>query len=330
MNKENKLVKKKKKKKKILIITGGPTEKLDDFKLKSKQLGLNVDYASFYDLSYTLKSESKKYKLYVGKKDAKKYDVIYIRVVGKRLEDATLLVNYAKDHGVRIVDKVYLSSLGIPSTISKAMEMQKLSSAGIKTPKTYYASLKKIVENAEEKLGFPFVVKATIGQKARNVWSPEKKKELKGLYKELRKKEMEGMNFFAQRLIPSVKRIRVLVVGKRALAGFVRSTKFRKRFEKKINGEYPEPVKITLNIVPRELEEIAVKAAKACGLEIAGVDILVSQEREKMFVIEANAAPSWELIKKYSEVDVEGEILKYLDGIKSKGFNEKIKVEKSK
>ncbi|MBN1168313.1 hypothetical protein JXA63_00325 [Candidatus Woesebacteria bacterium] len=310
--------KKKASKKKILIITGGPIKKLDDFKTRSHQLGLDVEYASFYDLSYTLKTQSKKYKLLVNGKDVKRYDVIYIRMVGKRLEDATLLVNYAKQHGIRVVDGVYLRSLGIPSTISKAMEMHKLSSSGVRMPKSYYASLKNIMLNAEEKLGFPFVLKATVGQKARYVWAPEKKKELKDLFKELRKKEINGMNFFGQKMIPSEKRIRILVVGGKALGGIVRSTKFRKRFQKTVNGQYPEPVKITLNVVPRELREVSVKAAKACGLEIAGVDILVSQEREKMYVIEANAAPAWELIKKHTEVDVEGEILKYLNGLSRK------------
>lgn len=310
------MVKKKSSKKNILIITGGPIGKLDEFKVRSRQLGLNVDFASFYDLSYTLKSDTSTYKLLVNGKNAKRYDLIYFRMVGKRLEDATLLVNYAKKYGIRIVDKVYLSSLGIPSTVSKAMEMQKLSCAGVKTPKTYYASLKNILLNAEEKLGFPYVIKATVGQKARNVWAPEKKKELKVLYKELRKKEIQGMNFFAQELIPSIKRIRVLVVGDRALGGVVRGTKFRKRFQRKVKGEYPDPVSITLNVVPRELAEISVKAAKACGLEIAGVDILVSQEKERLYIIEANAAPAWKLIKKHTEVDVEEEILKYMDGIK--------------
>jgi ribosomal protein S6--L-glutamate ligase len=325
MSKKKKKKKKKKIKKRILVITGGPVKKLDHFKLRSRQLGLNVDFASFYDLSYILKTQSKKYKLLVSGKDVKKYDLIYIRMVGKRLEDATLLVNYAKEHGVRVVDKVYLKSLGMPSTVSKAMEMHKLSSAGIRTPKTYYASLKKIMENAEKKLDFPFVIKATVGRKARNVWAPEKKKELKKLFEELRKKEIKGMNFFAQKMIPSVKRIRILVVGNHALGGVVRSTKFRKRFQKKVKGQYPDPVKITLNVVPRELEDISVKAAKACGLEVAGVDILVGREKEKMYVIEANAAPAWRLIKKYTKVDVEGEILKYLKGLKVKQKPEKKK-----
>jgi len=64
--------------------------------------------------------------------------------------------------------------------------------------------------------------------------------------------------------------------------------------------------------VPEKYSEMAVKAAKTVDLDISGVDILVEDATDKLYVIEANAAPSWKLIAKDCGVNVEKEILKFL------------------
>jgi glutathione synthase/RimK-type ligase-like ATP-grasp enzyme len=297
--------------KKILIITGGPIAKLEMFKQKAQEMGMNANCASFYDLSYEL-VEGKPVDLRLNGKELD-IDLAYIRVIGKRLEEASLFVSYAKSKGIRLVDKIYSEAEMMPSTILKTLEMKKLFEAGLPIPKTYHASLSEIFKNSETILGFPFVIKSAIGQKARGVWSPKTRDEMPHLYKNLRLLEMnEGSTFFAQEMIRSVKRVRVLVVGEKVLGAIVRGTKFRKRFLDAVDGEYPEAIKETIKEVPKGMVDLSVSAAKACGLEIAGIDILIEEGSEKMYVIEANAAPSWNLISKYCDTDVEYEILNYL------------------
>lgn len=297
--------------KKILILTGGPIKKLDPFIEPIKQLGMDVTLASFYDVYFNTTSPGD-LSLFVGDKDLRNYDLVYFRVIGKRLEDATLVVNYAKQNGIKLIDKVYENALFIPSTISKAMEMKKLVDAGVNLPPTYFGSLNSIVKNAPKFLDFPFVIKSTSGRKARDAWLVKDDEEVQELISTLREREKTGVCFFAQKLIYASQRIRVLVVGGKALGAITRPTKWRKSFVKKQGKEYPEGKKEALNPVPANYTEVAIKAANAADLDICGVDILEDDKTHELLVIEANAAPAWNLIKRDCGVEVEERVLKFL------------------
>lgn len=298
------------KNKKILIITGGPIKKLDDFKEVMSKSKVKFSLASFSDLEYY--SGEKEFTLRVKGEDVKNYDAVYIRMIGKRLEDASLLVNYAIENGISLVDKVYNKAYLMPSTISKAVEMKNLINAGISIPPTFFGSLAMIDDRAEKILGFPYVIKSTMGKKARDAWAPKDKKALGELVSELREREKRGERFFAQKLIYASQRARILVIGDKAIGAITRPTKWRKRWTEKVDGEYPEGKKEALNPVPNMYAKIAVKAAKSVNLDISGVDILEEDGTGRLYVIEANAAPSWKLIKKDTGINIEEEILKFL------------------
>lgn len=300
--------------KKILIITGGPKKKLDGFRDALKGTSFDVTLASFSELEY-FSHKKGKFIITIQGKDLSSFKLIYIRVVGKRLEDATLLVNYAKEHKIRIIDRLYQSSSLLPSSISKAQEIAYLIKAGIRIPPTYFGSLRAIALRASKLLGFPYVLKSTSGKKARDVWLPKDEKELGELMVELRNREKTGEKFLAQKFIHASQRFRVFIIDKRVLGAITRPTKWRKRFVKKVDGDFPEPKKEALIPVPPDLAKLAKDATEAVKLDIAGVDILKDDKNKKLYVIEANAAPSWNLIKKDTGIDVEKEILEYLASI---------------
>jgi len=296
---------------KILIVTGGPRSKLDSFSKPIENLKMDVTLASFYDLEYSSLG-GKNFSLKIQGIDIKEFQKIYIRLVGKRLEDATLIVNYAHQKGVKLVDRVYEHSIMVASTLSKAMELKKLIEAGIPLPPTYFGSLRLIREKAPGYLGFPYVIKSTSGRRGRDAWLVENNQNFDTLFDELRTREKEGVRFFAQSLVRASQRVRVLTVGDKVLGAITRPTKWRKHFVTKINGEIPEGVKESLVPVPQNYSDLALRAAKAVELDIAGVDILVEDETQKLWVIEANAGPSWNLIKKDCGVEVEEKILEFL------------------
>lgn len=266
------------KNKKILILTSGKASKLNDFPDE------NITKASFGDIWF-LAGESD---LKIGDTPLSAFDAIYFRMVGRSLEAATLVVRYAAEKGIKIVDRIYEKSLLLPLSLGKSIEIRKLAEAKIKMPKTVF--------NNFEILPFPFVVKSTTGQRGREVWKVENKEQLD----ELKMKFEKGKFYFAQEFIPGAKRIRVLVVGNKVLGAIVRQTKWNR-----------DETKETLNPVPDDVRKLALDAARASGLDICGVDILVNEKGE-MFVIEANAAPSWKLINKYCGVKVEDEIIKFI------------------
>lgn len=292
------------KKQRILVIVGGNKIKIEPFIEAAHELQLDVTTASFQDLSYT-SDTSKNFALYVGGVDVRQYTKIYIRVVGKRLEDATLLANYAHKHGIALFDRLYGQSLLMPSSLGKSIETMKLIEKKVAMPKTYFGSLQQIKEEGISFVGFPCVIKSTTGKKAREVWSPETKKDFESLIKTLSEKEADGMRFFAQEFVPASERVRVFVLGGKALAAIVRPTKWRKRF----GGEGR---KESLNPVPSVDAKLAVEGARALGLDIAGVDIVHDDKTGEAYILEVNAAPAWKALAKSTGIFIEKEILKFI------------------
>lgn len=262
----------------ILILTSGKVSKLDGFKNKGVELG------SFDDLSFSSESNDLKFKTY----SLKQFSVIYFRLVGKSLEIATLVADYALKNNIKIVDEIYTKSNLMPISLGKSIEIKKLIEAGVVIPKTVFGKL--------DALNFPYVIKSTTSSRAREVWKVENKKEFEELILKLPKNKF----FFAQEFIPNAHRARLLVIDGRVIGGILRHTKWNK-----------DETKVTLNPVPKEMQELAIKATKAVGLDICGVDLLIDNSN-KLYVIETNAAPSWKLINKHCGVFVEDEIVRYL------------------
>lgn len=295
--------------KKILVIVGGGTKNLYPFVEAGQRLGVDVRTASFSQLE---SFSSDGFAMRIGNEDIASFDVIYIRLVGRRLEDASLLANYAKKKGIRLVDKIYQESLLMPLTLGKAIETQRLLAKGIPMPPTLFGKLSFVKEKGEEFLGFPFVIKSTSGKQGREVWLPKDREGLIELISELSKLEKKGKRFLAQKFIEAGQRNRIFVIGDRAVAGITRPTKWRRRFMEKVNGEYPEGKKETLNPLPEEDVKLAVAAASAVSLEVAGVDIVHDDNTGEMYVLEVNSAPRWEAVSKSVGISIEKEIIRYL------------------
>ncbi|MAG59739.1 hypothetical protein CMO96_03040 [Candidatus Woesebacteria bacterium] len=297
---------------KILIITSGKVEKLELFLEPAKKMGLDFTTASFSDLEYVSQGKDTDFKLQVDGKDVASFNLIYVRLVGKSLEEASLLVSYAKEKGVKVIDPIYEKSHILPPSISKVMELKYLIQASVPIPPTIFGSLAKIKEKGKALLGTPFVIKSTQGRRGREVWSPKTHDEFIRLIEDLSAQEEDGKRFFAQKFVAASQRIRVLVVGGKALAALTMPTKWRRRFITKVDGEYPERKQEKLSPIPKEDAELALAAARAVSLDIAGVDILHEDKSDKRYVIEVNAAPRWEAVRRDTEIDVEKEILEFL------------------
>lgn len=123
--------------------------------------------------------------------------------------------------------------------------------------------------------------------------------------------------------------LRCLVVGGRVVAAMQRqagSGEFRANLHRGGSAR-------AIELAPGEADA-AVRAARAVGLEVAGVDLLRSQRGP--LVLEVNASPGLEGIKSASGVDVAGEIVRHvvrqamlrregMAGMDSDGINETLK-----
>lgn len=297
--------------KKVLIAAGGGTKHLEPFKTAAKTLGVDVLIAPLSSLEYETTDTKVDFK--IGGKKVNDFDVLYLRLIGTRFEEAAALVNYCIQHKIRIVDSIFEKKGLIRLPLPKSIESKLLTESGIPTPKTYFGSLKEIITKAPEIFGLPFVIKGTTGKQGNAVWSPRTKEELEELPLKIAKNpKTKDMKFIAQEFIKSSQRSRIFVIGENPITGITRPTRWRRRFIDKIKGEFPEGIRETLSPVPEDEGRLAVEASKALGIEIAGVDVLKEDKTGKIYILEVNSAPSWKSVKKDTGLKVEEEILRYL------------------
>jgi RimK family alpha-L-glutamate ligase len=62
--------------------------------------------------------------------------------------------------------------------------------------------------------------------------------------------------------------------------------------------------------VNNEIDYLAREAARICGLDIAGIDLLFDKDGYK--ICEANSAPGFEGFENYCQVDIAGQIAEYI------------------
>ena len=100
--------------------------------------------------------------------------------------------------------------------------------------------------------------------------------------------------------------LRVIVVGGRVIAAMRRVAKpgeFRANLHRGGKGDGLR--------LPRAYRSIAIRAAKAMGLEIAGVDMLESKSGPK--ILEINSSPGLEGIERATGIDVAGALVAYAE-----------------
>lgn len=115
--------------------------------------------------------------------------------------------------------------------------------------------------------------------------------------------------FYLQEFIEHYNRdIRIFIIGNEAIAGMYRVSDNWKT--NVYAGAEVKPLEIT-----KELKDLAIKAAKVTNTEIAGVDILESDEG--YYVIEVNSIPGFMALQKVTDINIPEQIITYfLDNVK--------------
>ena len=175
----------------------------------------------------------------------------------------------------------------------------------IPTPRTAYVRDMQDIERAIEAVGgLPVVVKVTQGTQGQGVFLRHTLHETRNLVQGLL---VTGKAVLIQQYISEShgKDIRALVVGGKVVACMRRKARGREfRSNYHLNGTV-EKVEIT-----DEYSEVACRAARVLGLNVAGVDLL--EGNNGPLVLEVNSSPGLEGIEKASGVNVAGAIIEYV------------------
>lgn len=217
---------------------------------------------------------------------------------------------------VRQFEMMNVYTLNRSQAISRSRDklrcLQILAKQGIGLPVTGCAHSTKDVKGLIQIAGgAPLVVKLLEGTQGIGVVLAETQKAAESVVEAFRGLEA---NIIVQEFIAESrgKDIRCFVIGDKVVASMMRMAaegEFRSNLHR---GGHSEAVKIT----PEE-RSTAVRAAKAMGLEVAGVDILRSNHGP--VVMEVNSSPGLEGIEKSSRKDIAGKIIEHIEKTKEKG-----------
>jgi len=330
---------------KIAVFFGGKiSQHLVLVKKAAKKLGVSLDLISYNKICFdtdrrdilirpNFAGESR-IKQFDDYRDVNDYDVLFFRTTGKHWEEVDLILNRINpsksplDRGdfkkPIIVDP--LVEHGKPSMACKAWQMLALTAAGIEVPKTTYGSLWYLYEQmakpfpdpsldrAGRKFDFPIIIKGSGGDRGTRVFKADNLEQLEKLVRDLRKSETEeGRRYMLQEFIPNDGDFRVLVLGEKVLGVMKRSSQSVAEFK----NNYSVGGKVEVADLPEEVKKIAVKAAKVCGLAVAGVDVAFRDfDLKKPVIWEVNKGPQFKGFMKATGIDVPAEIVKFLVSLK--------------
>jgi ribosomal protein S6--L-glutamate ligase len=229
-------------------------------------------------------------------------DAIIPRIGASKTFYGTAVVRQFEMGGTYSVNE----SVAISRSRDKLRALQVLSKKKLGLPTTSFGHSTKMTDDLLDIAGTaPVVIKILEGTQGKGVVLSETKKAAESVIDLLR-----GLNshFLVQEFVKESggADIRCFVIGDKVIAAMKRQGpegEFRSNLHR---GGSAEIVKIT-----KEERETAVKAARAMGLNVAGVDLLRSARGP--LIMEVNSSPGLEGIETTTGLDVAGKIIEFIE-----------------
>lgn len=300
---------------KIAILSNGPGNySTKRIKQEAVKRGHEVTIIKYRDCYASIEQNNPTVS-YKGE-DLANFDAIIPRISSNMTRYGTAIVRQLEMQGVYSVS----SSIAISRSRDKLRSMQLLAKSGVGIPKTVVSRNTTDIDVLLEQLGdMPVIIKLARGTHGNGVVLAETKKAAKSVLQAFYLTNDDGTNILLQEFIKESAGtdIRAFVVGSRVVASMKRQSlddDFRSNLHKGAEGTI---VKLT-----DEEKKMAVKAAKAMGLNIAGVDMMRSNRGP--LILEVNASPGFR-IEIVTGRDVAGAIIEYVE-LNAKRTNRKDKV----
>ncbi|MEW6044275.1 MAG: lysine biosynthesis protein LysX [Thermoproteota archaeon] len=181
-----------------------------------------------------------------------------------------------------------------------------LKKAGVPTPKTYFAFSSEEAMNLINKVGYPIVIKPVIGSWGRGIL-PLRDKDTTEAIIEMREIE-DGSHdriYYLQEMIDRPPRdIRAITVGDQVVAAMYRKSQGDFKTNIALGGD-PELCEIT-----KEVEDICIKASKAVGGGILGIDLMEDNVRG-LVCHEVNNTVEFKGLARVAKKNIPQEMIKY-------------------
>ena len=236
------------------------------------------------------------------------YDLIYLWTVGKRRWEWYVAVEYLNARfGTLIVNEVVIDSKSNYSP-TPALSYLKQFENKLPFPASAVVFSHKSVKSVEEKFKFPVIVKSSTAHKGKGVFKADNADELRHIIKE--NKDISPA-FIVRELIKNDGDIRVFCVGFKAIGAMKRTPMKKGEFRSNISlGGKGEEFDLKS---AKEVNDLAEKAAKVTGIEIAGVDIMINKETGDPYILEVNPGPQFTGLEKYTGTNAALKIVNYFE-----------------
>lgn len=213
------------------------------------------------------------------------FDAVISRIGAELAHGAAILRHINENLGIYSPQ----NADGLETASNKLKTTQRLSSSGLKVPKTLYGKQIAHIDFVIKKLdGLPAVAKLLQGSQGKGVMILETKLAANTMLESFYK---INASLKLQRFIDANgKDIRAIVVGDKVAVAMERTSNkgdFRANISQHGSGR-------KIELTDSEVR-ICVDAAKACGLEFAGVDIMKDQ-KGTVFVCEVNGNPGTKIV----------------------------------
>lgn len=187
----------------------------------------------------------------------------------------------------------------------KWQSLQQLLQAGIPIPATQLAGQEFSATATVAQATQPLILKTLSGSQGIGVMLAESAKSAVSILETLRQANLPTL---LQQFMQEAQGqdIRCFVIGSTLVAAMQRigqAGEFRANFHR---GGVARPIQLT-----EQEKHIAIKATQALGLDVAGVDLIRTQQGS--LVLEVNASPGLELIEQTSRIDIASQMIAYLE-----------------
>ena len=240
-------------------------------------------------------------------KEIKNIDVIIPRISASLTKYGSSIVRQFEMQNIPTTS----TSIATVRASDKMRSLQLMAKAGVNIPKTVFAREAADLDDVLEQVGgAPVIIKVARGTHGNGVVLAETKKAAKAVMQAF---YVEGVTFIVQEYVAESAGvdIRAFVVNGKVVASMQRQSldgDFRSNLHQ---GGEGTKVKLT-----KEERQTALKAAKAMGLSVCGVDMMRSERGP--LVLEVNVSPGF-AIETYTDKNVASSFIDYAETIAKRG-----------
>jgi ribosomal protein S6--L-glutamate ligase len=276
------------------IIGGRRGEHIEDLITEINKLGYPATHINIKDV--VIISGTEGFDVLYKDESILAHDVFILRSAFRSLKnEMCIIANFLLKNNKTLIDQV----VGENYIAGKVYESYLLSQAGVASPLTMQIFKDENKKEVIQKIKFPIIAKPIVGSKGRGVQKIDTQEELDKF------KIIEDVDkFLFQEYIPISYDIRVFVVGNKVLGAMKRHVQKDDFRSNASLGSEVEKMELT-----EALEKIALAAVSAYKYEVAGVDIVIHNNKE--YILEVNNAPQWMAFKKVVEINPAKDIIEY-------------------